>query len=83
MPTIIEIDGYRVVIYPNDHLPAHVHVFKAGSEVKVDIASDPPRPIKVSGTISNREIKAALELVANYRGQLLQEWKKWTISTAR
>src|SRR3546814_10225859 len=25
MPTVLRIDGLRVVIYPNDHRPAHVH----------------------------------------------------------
>lgn len=26
MPTVLRIDKLRVVIYPNDHGPAHVHV---------------------------------------------------------
>ena len=26
MPTILTFDGLRVVIYPNDHTPGHVHV---------------------------------------------------------
>jgi hypothetical protein len=26
MPTILRIGGLRVVIYPSDHRPAHVHV---------------------------------------------------------
>ncbi|WHZ20694.1 MAG: hypothetical protein OJF55_002843 [Rhodanobacteraceae bacterium] len=26
MPTILRLGGLRVVIYPNDHRPAHVHV---------------------------------------------------------
>ena len=32
MPTIDRIDGLRVVIYPNDHRPAHVHVIGDGCE---------------------------------------------------
>jgi Domain of unknown function (DUF4160) len=32
MPTILRFGGLRVVIYPNDHRPAHVHVFGAGGE---------------------------------------------------
>ena len=32
MPTVLRIDGMRVVIYPNDHRPAHVHVAGAGGE---------------------------------------------------
>src|SRR5437868_3887052 len=32
MPTVHRFDGLRVVIYPNDHRPAHVHVIGAGGE---------------------------------------------------
>lgn len=32
MPTVFRLDGLRVVIYPNDHRPAHVHVIGAGGE---------------------------------------------------
>lgn len=32
MPTVLRFDGLRVVIYPNDHRPAHVHVMGADGE---------------------------------------------------
>ena len=32
MPTVLRFEGFSVVIYPNDHVPAHVHVFGGGSE---------------------------------------------------
>ncbi|TKT43742.1 DUF4160 domain-containing protein [Rhizobium sp. LC145] len=32
MPTLLRFAGLRVVIYPNDHRPAHVHVKGAGGE---------------------------------------------------
>jgi hypothetical protein len=32
MPTVCWIDGLRVVVYPNDHRPAHVHVIGRGNE---------------------------------------------------
>ena len=32
MPTVDKIDGLRVVIYPNDHRPAHVHIIGKGCE---------------------------------------------------
>jgi hypothetical protein len=32
MPTIKRIGSLRVVIYPNDHRPAHVHVIGGGCE---------------------------------------------------
>ncbi|WP_420608254.1 DUF4160 domain-containing protein [Novosphingopyxis sp.] len=32
MPTVLRFDGLRVVIWPNDHRPAHVHVMGADGE---------------------------------------------------
>lgn len=32
MPTVHRFSGLRVVIYPNDHRPAHVHVIGDGCE---------------------------------------------------
>ena len=32
MPTILRISGLRIVIYPTDHRPSHVHVIGADSE---------------------------------------------------
>ena len=32
MPTVLHFHGLRVVIYPNDHRPAHVHVKGAKGE---------------------------------------------------
>lgn len=39
MPTVDRISGLRVVIYPNDHRPAHVHVIGAGCEAVFDLGS--------------------------------------------
>ncbi len=32
VPTVLQIDGLRVVVYLNDHRPAHVHVVGAEGE---------------------------------------------------
>ncbi|HTW71301.1 MAG TPA: DUF4160 domain-containing protein [Acetobacteraceae bacterium] len=36
MVTVLRAHGLRVVIFANDHLPAHVHVFGDG-EAKIDL----------------------------------------------
>lgn len=49
MPTVSYEDGFRFVIYPNDHAPPHVHVkFEGGQECRIDLVSGdfmdtPPR----------------------------------------
>ncbi|MBK8386154.1 MAG: DUF4160 domain-containing protein [Candidatus Accumulibacter sp.] len=44
MPTIHRFHGLRVVIYPNDHRPAHVHVMGNGLEAvyKLNAPDGPP-----------------------------------------
>ena len=32
VPMVMRFDGLRVVVYPNDHRPAHVHVIGRGGE---------------------------------------------------
>ena len=44
MPTIFTYAGHRVVIYSNDHRPAHVHVLGNGCEAvfELDCPYGPP-----------------------------------------
>jgi len=44
MPTVLVIFGLRVVIYPNDHRPAHVHIEGGGKEAVFNLhcPSGPP-----------------------------------------
>jgi hypothetical protein len=37
MPTVMRIGALRVVIYPNDHRPAHVHVIGQGHEAVFEL----------------------------------------------
>ena len=76
MPTIIKQDGFRIVIYPNDHTPAHVHVLKADGEVRIDLGNEKTLPsiMSVSGKISDRDVIKALSLATEYQIELLAKW---------
>jgi hypothetical protein len=37
MPTVFRFGGMRVVVYPNDHRPAHVHVIGQGHEAVFEL----------------------------------------------
>ena len=43
MVTVLRANGLRVVIFVNDHLPAHVHVFGDG-EAKINLLGVVLRP---------------------------------------
>jgi Domain of unknown function (DUF4160) len=74
MPTIIRQDGFRIMIWPNDHLPPHVHVFKSGAEVKIELVE--PKVFNVEGKIGNKDLAKALSLVIEHQVELLEKWKE-------
>jgi hypothetical protein len=39
MPTVLREAGFEVRIYTLDHPPPHVHVWKAGAVLKIDLAT--------------------------------------------
>lgn len=77
MPTVDMIEGLRVVIYPNDHRPAHVHVIGNGCEAvfKLNCPAGSPELREnygfATGEISR--IKAALALKLAH---LCAEWSR-------
>ena len=73
MPTILYINGFRFIIWPDDHEPPHIHVFKGDGEAKVSI--DKPRLILVIG-LSKQEARFILNTVIEHQKTLLKEWEK-------
>ena len=70
MPTVLRLDGLRVVIYPADHRPAHVHVIGAkGEAVFVLNCPDGPPSLRESYGFSRRE-----EL--RIQKDLLRQWEE-------
>lgn len=78
MPTILREYGFRVVIYPNDHVPAHVHVLKGGAEIRIDLGDEQVEPtlMTVRGAISNKDVARALELVKKNQARCLEKWRE-------
>lgn len=75
MPTVLRENGFEVRIYPNDHEPAHVHVFKAGGEAKIQIKGEVDL-LELCG-MKNREVLKALDLIEKHHAGLLEEWYKY------
>lgn len=78
MPTILRQAGFRVVIYLNDHLPAHVHVLKGNAEVRINLGSENTDPslVAIFGNISDKDIVKALYLVKEHQAELRAQWRK-------
>ena len=74
MPTVLREDGYSFMIYPKDHIPAHVHALKAGNEARVTL--EEPTVISSYG-FNFREIARILEIIESHQNELLAAWDKY------
>jgi hypothetical protein len=76
MVTVLHAEGLRVVIYTNDHQPAHVHVFGDG-ECKIDLAGPGGAPVLVWADGTTRaEVRRAMRVVADQHAFLLRRWEE-------
>ena len=73
MPTVLRIDGLRIVIYPNDHPPGHVHVLGAGWVVVINLIG--PEVREAIGC-DEREARRVLRLVADHQEALMNAWRR-------
>lgn len=76
MPTVLRIGGLRVVIYPNDHQPPHVHIIGSGCEAIffLDCPEGPPKLRENYGFSQSElgKIQAALQ------ASILELCEKWS-----
>ncbi len=77
MPTILRRDGFEFMIRTHDHLPPHVHVSKAGSDVIINLGLSGELPhIRSNHGMSRRERNAALLIMAVNNRIFLEHWEK-------
>ena len=74
MPTVLRIDGLRVVIYPNDHPPAHVHVLGPGWVVVINLILP---EIREAIGCDEREARRVLRLIADHQVALMDAWRRF------
>lgn len=77
MPTVLRLDGVRVVIYPNDHRPAHIHAVGRGCEA-VFVLNCPAGPIDLRENygFARREIARILGVLTNHLYELCRAWEQ-------
>jgi len=75
MVTVHRESGLRIVIFTDDHEPAHVHVFGDGA-AKIDLAADDGAPALVWAEGMKRNvIRKAIRIVAEQQEHLLECWR--------
>ncbi len=77
MPVVCRIDGLRIVIWSNDHRPAHVHV-KGGQSEAVFVLNCPDGPAELRESYGFRlsEVNRILLALTDLVTPLCEEWRK-------
>ena len=77
MPTILRVEGLRIVVYSNDHRPAHVHVIGNGCEAVFFLNEpDGPTELRENYGFSAKEIRRIRRRLDANLDLLYGEWRR-------
>lgn len=78
MPTVLRVEGFRFFVFPEDHEPPHVHVFKAGEEAKLKLGDEnTPPEVWDPMEMATHEVRKAARIVEANQAELLAAWRKY------
>lgn len=72
MPTIAIVEGVRITIYLNDHLPPHLYAFFSGQEAKLSIVTGEV----LSGALPRAKLKGIRAWLDANREQVSYVWRE-------
>ena len=77
MGVVFRFGGFRIVIWPNDHRPAHVHVMASGAEAvfKLNCVAGPPK-LRESFGFKLHEVNEIRKLIAENLEFLCMRWSE-------
>lgn len=77
MPTVLRFEGRRVVVYPNDHRPGHVHVIGRGCEAVFEL-NCPVGPVVLRENygFSSRETANIRLVLREHIEELCRAWEE-------
>ena len=76
MVTIHRAHGLRVIIFVDDHEPAHVHVFGDG-QAKINLLGPNGEPALLSAEgMTRAEVRRAVRLVRDHQESFLARWRE-------
>jgi hypothetical protein len=77
VPTVLRFDGLRVVVYPNDHRPAHVHVIGRGCEAVFNLnCPEGPVELRENYGFSRRDLAHFRTVLTENLRLLCRAWEE-------
>ena len=76
MPTVLRFDAYRVVIYTNDHRPAHVHVVEPQGRAIFELNCPKGPPTVRDSRLKLTELAKIKAVLQQHLAELCKAWGK-------
>lgn len=77
MPTVLRLEGLRVVIYPDDHRPAHVHVWGTdGEAVFILNCPDGPPSLREAYGFGSKDVSRIGKDLVGHMAVLCGKWSE-------
>ena len=77
MPTLLRLGSLRVVIYPNDHWPAHVHVIGQGNSAIFNLNCPAgPLSLRTNFGFSDRQLHDIRAKLLDHVAELCTVWEE-------
>ena len=76
MVTVYRAHGFRIIIFVDDHAPAHVHVFGDG-HIKINLvgANSAPEIVTIEG-MKHGDVRRSMRIVVEQQQYLLSRWRE-------
>ena len=76
MVTVYRAHGLRIIIFVDDHMPAHVHAFGDG-HLKINLigADGLPEIVTIEG-MKHGDVRRAMQIVIEQQQYLLSRWRE-------
>ncbi|MDX1995709.1 MAG: DUF4160 domain-containing protein [bacterium] len=75
MPTVLKSGEFKVLIFVNDHPPAHVHVRKGAMLAKISLEAD-VKLIRYDKDLGMGDLRKMMTIVQEHRDFLLEKWNE-------
>jgi hypothetical protein len=77
MPTVLRVGSLRVMIYPNDHLPAHIHVIGQGNSAIFNLNCPAgPLSLRTNFGFSDRQSHEIQAKLLDHIAELCKAWEE-------
>ena len=76
MVTVHREGGFRIVIYTDDHEPAHVHVHGDGAAKIILVGADGAADLVSADGMKRGDVRKAMRIVTEQRDFLMECWRE-------